>query len=466
MESAKLIADLTVFFVQTVKSIIEAVGKYGDEYDAASLEEFVAAQMRALGAVVLEYSWALRSREKGRPASVECSCGRRRVFKGRAERSIRTTLGPVNLTERFRYRCPACGAETVLGEELKGQGDFSELAERLLAYAGQAVGGMFAEARKTLKRMLGLDVAAKTVENVCLRRGGRVIAAEDRAVAAPHEVRPEDRPDRLVTGVDGAMIGRVDPAHRRRSSAKKGKVRGKGRLANFWKEVKTCVVYKIDAAGKAVGRKLYYATQAAHEAFGYRVATAAVRAGAELAREIVFIGDGAKWVWGLCEREFGRFRGKLVEVLDWYHAVEHLWDSGRAFFGEASDLLRPWVKAREGELYEGKTDAVIEALKCIAEKLGRPPEGADESDPRVILWRNVGYFEENASRMKYPEYRSRGIPMGSGVVESACRHVVAGRLKGPGMRWDEPGAEAILHLRTLELSGRWDAFWEADSAAA
>jgi hypothetical protein len=466
MESAKLIADLTVFFVQTVKSIIEAVGKYGDEYDAASLEEFVAAQMRALGAVVLEYSWALRWHERGRPSSVECSCGRRRVFKGRAERSIRTTLGPVNLTERFRYRCPACGAETVLGEELKGQGDFSELAERLLAYAGQAVGGMFAEARKTLKRMLGLDVAAKTVENVCLRRGGRVIAAEDRAVAAPHEVRPEDRPDRLVTGVDGAMIGRVDPAHRRRSSAKKGKVRGKGRLANFWKEVKTCVVYKIDAAGKAVGRKLYYATQAAHEAFGYRVATAAVRAGAELAREIVFIGDGAKWVWGLCEREFGRFRGKLVEVLDWYHAVEHLWDSGRAFFGEASDLLRPWVKAREGELYEGKTDAVIEALKCIAEKLGRPPEGADESDPRVILWRNMGYFEENASRMKYPEYRSRGIPMGSGVVESACRHVVAGRLKGPGMRWDEPGAEAILHLRTLELSGRWDAFWEADSAAA
>lgn len=295
MESAKLVADLTVFFIEVVKKIIEAVGKYGAEYDAASLEEFVAAQMRALGAVVFEYTWALRCREKGRPASVECSCGRRRVFKGRAERAIRTTLGEVNLTERLRYRCPACGRETVLGEEIKGQGDFSELAERLLAYAGQAVGGMFAEAAKTVKRMLGLEVAAKTVENVCLRRGGRVIAAEDRAVAAPHEVRPEDRPERLVTGVDGVLIGRVDPAHRKRSSAKKGKVEGKGKLANFWKEVKTCVVYGIDAAGKAVGRRLYYATQGAHDAFGCRVATAAARAGAELAREIVFIGDGAKW---------------------------------------------------------------------------------------------------------------------------------------------------------------------------
>jgi len=466
MESAKLIADLTVFFVQTVKSVIEAVGKYGVEYDAASLEEFVAAQMRALGAVVLEYTWALRSREKGRPASVECSCGRRRAFKGRAERSIRTTLGEVNLTERFRYRCPACGGETILGEELKGEGDFSELAERLLAYAGQAVGGMFAEAAKTVKRMLGFEVAPKTVQAICLRRGGRVIAAEDRAVAAPHEVRAEDRPDRLVTGVDGTMIGRVDPAHRRRRSAKKGKVRGKGKLANFWKEVKTCVVYGIDAAGRAVGRKLYYATQAAHDAFGCRVTTAAVRAGAELAREIVFIGDGAKWVWGLCEREFGRFRGKLVEVLDWYHAVEHLWEAGRAHFGEGSDLVTPWVKAREGELYEGKVEAVIAAIRTMAEERGRAPEGVHELDPRVVLWRNVGYFKENASRMKYPEYRSRGIPMGSGVVESACRHVVAGRLKGPGMRWDEPGAEAILHLRTLELSGRWDAFWERDRAAA
>jgi hypothetical protein len=128
--------------------------------------------------------------------------------------------------------------------------------------------------------------------------------------------------------------------------------------------------------------------------------------------------------------------------------------------------VTPWVKAREGELFDGKVGAVIAAVRAMAEEKGPAPEGADELDPRVVLWRNVGYFEENAARMNYPEYRSRGIPTGSGVVEAACRHVVAGRLKGPGMRWDEPGAEAILHLRTLELSGRWDAFWERDRAVA
>ena len=83
----------------------------------------------------------------------------------------------------------------------------------------------------------------------------------------------------------------------------------------------------------------------------------------------------------------------------------------------------------------------------------------------MILRRNVHYFEENACRMRYREYRARGMPMASGVVESACEHVVASRLKGPGMRWDEPGTEAILHLRCLDLNDRWDSFWEHSHAA-
>jgi len=461
MTSARLILDLTVFFAQTVKRIIEAVGKLGTEYDAASLEEHVREQTMALGAVVFEYCWALMCRERGRPASVECTCGRKRLFKGRAERTIRTTLGEMNLTERYRYRCPSCRGETILGDELRGEGGFSELAERLLAYAGQKVGGMFAEAKKTVKRFLGMEVSPQTIENVCLRRGRRVIAAQRRALTEPHLVEVEDRAERIVLGVDGVLVGRVDPAHRTRGSQEKGKVPGKGRLANFWKEVKTCVVYCVDAAGKAVGRKTYYATQSGHESFGHKLVTEAKRRGAGLARELIFIGDGAKWIWNLCAREFP----KAIQVLDWYHAVEHLWDVGRSYFGEKSDLVTGWVKAREGELYSGRVTSVIDALRAMADKVGRPLEGAGDLDPRVVLWRNVGYFEENACRMRYDEYRAKGIPLASGVVESACKHVVASRLKGPGMRWDEEGAEAVLHLRSLELNDRWDVFWEQNRAA-
>ena len=111
---------------------------------------------------------------------------------------------------------------------------------------------------------------------MCVRRAERVIASERRALIAPHEVKVEDSPERLVTGVDGAMVARVDPAHRRRASKKGGRVKGKGALANFWKEVKTCVTY-------AIGQKMYFATQADHEAFGDRVLTMVRRAGGEAA---------------------------------------------------------------------------------------------------------------------------------------------------------------------------------------
>ena len=84
--------------------------------------------------------------------------------------------------------------------------------------------------------------------------------------------------------------------------------------------MKTCVVYCVDAVGKAVGRKTYYATLSGHESFGHKIVTEAKRRGAELARELIFIGDGAKWIWNLCAREFP----KAIQVLDWYHALEHL----------------------------------------------------------------------------------------------------------------------------------------------
>ena len=106
----------------------------------------------------------------------------------------------------------------------------------------------------------------------------------------------------------------------------------------------------------------------------------------------MFIGDGAKWVWGLCEREYKRFGAKVVEVLDWYHAVEHLWEVARAYYGETSDLVTPWVKAREGELYNGAVQDVMSAIKAMAEQVGVAPEGAHELDRRVVLWRNVGYL--------------------------------------------------------------------------
>jgi 2-phosphoglycerate kinase len=104
----------------------------------------------------------------------------------------------------------------------------------------------------------------------------------------------------------------------------------------------------------------------------------------------------------------------------------------------------------------------------VARDLGAPDpklsEKARETDARWVAHRNVGYFEENRSRMDYPTYRARGLPIGSGVVESSCKHVVADRMKRTGMRWDEDGAESVLALRSLDLNHRWDSLWPGKEA--
>ena len=90
---------------------------------------------------------------------------------------------------------------------------------------------------------------------------------------------------------------------------------------------------------------------------------------------------------------------------------------------------------------------------------------AQACDPRWIAHRAVGYFEENRARMDYPRFRALNLCIGSGMVESSCKHVVGGRLKGPGMRWDEEGAEDLLALRCQDLNDRWDDLWPAKAAA-
>ena len=235
-------------------------------------------------------------------------------------------------------------------------------------------------------------------------------------------------------------------------------------MKHFFHEVKTLVIYEFNQQGEAL-RKTYQATQARVDEFRELVALEAQKRGAQTAEVLVFLGDGAAWIWKTAEEHFP----KAIQVLDWFHAMEHVWAVGRARFGNKEKELWAWVKAREKELWEGRVEAVIAAIRAVSQKMGTPLESLSENermkDPRWIAYRNIGYFEENRERMRYPEYRAQNLPIGSGVVESACKHVVANRCKRAGMRWDEEGAENILALRCWDLNGRWDEIWSAKHAA-
>jgi hypothetical protein len=466
MDSAIALADLMAFCAQMLKRIYEAVSKYGTEYDARSLEAFVEEQVKAFGAVILETAWRKRMKGQAIPRSRPCACGRVKHYVDRRPCTVRGVVGEMELDERHYYRCDQCGATEFVGDELRGTSEFTALAEERIALMGKD--GAYGGAANKLKRLGIIAVAGSTVRSVCLRLGRRLKAKWDGEAAQQYGtegVKTEGNEECLAIGVDGTMLGKVDVQHRRRRSRKTGrKVRGKGALRHFFQEVKTLVVFSFNKRGEAL-RKTFYATQERVDAFREKIVLEAHRRGASTARRLVFLGDGAAWIW----KTAGELFPKAIQVLDWYHAVEHLWAVGRARFGTDEKSLWAWMQEREKELWEGRVEEVLVAIRAASKALGAPdpklsPE-ARERDARWIVFRNIGYFEENRGRMDYPRYRAENLPIGSGVIESSCKHVVGDRLKRSGMRWDDEGAEDLLMLRCEDLNGRWDRLWPLKTPA-
>jgi hypothetical protein len=159
------------------------------------------------------------------------------------------------------------------------------------------------------------------------------------------------------------------------------------------------------------------------------------------------LGEGAPWIWNLSDMHFPG----IPQLLDFYHAAEHLHQTAAALWPEA--IANAWWHRRLDQLKAGELGNFFAALKLIAKR-------RETSDPALDPKRLLGYFEENRERLGYAEALRRKLPIGSGVVESAGRHIVQQRLKQSGMRWSLPGAQAVLNLRTRHRSGQFEQYWE------
>lgn len=163
--------------------------------------------------------------------------------------------------------------------------------------------------------------------------------------------------------------------------------------------------------------------------------------GVENAGELACLGDGAAWIWN----SFSLHYPDAVEILDYYHATEHLDDVAKAWYGEDSEKAKCWLEARECDLLSDCVEDVIRSIWSW-----HPTDDKAKEIRRVEL----GYFEKNKDRMLYASLQANGYHIGSGLVESACKTIVTQRLKQSGMRWSEPGAESMVHLRSYLMSDR------------
>jgi hypothetical protein len=174
----------------------------------------------------------------------------------------------------------------------------------------------------------------------------------------------------------------------------------------------------------------------------------AVKRGAEVAEEIIVLGDGASWIWNRITPMFPR--SKVTEVLDFYHASEYLWNAGPTVWAQGTPEAQRWGEEQCHALKHDGPGPVLEALRALAPATDSPPEP---------LAKAITYFENQAPRMEYPSYTQRRLQIGNGSAESAVKQVVGSRLNQAGMRWNPQHAEAVAHGRAAILSDRWDAFW-------
>ena len=187
-------------------------------------------------------------------------------------------------------------------------------------------------------------------------------------------------------------------------------------------------------------------------AFGPRLHAEAARRGLTRAEQVIVLGDGAPWIWTIAEQYFCA----AVQIVDLYHAREHLADLGKVLYGQTSDKAKEWTAARIEQLEAGQIDALTAALGRL-----RPTDPIANDELRKA----IAYFDTNAQRMLYAYFRRQGLFVGSGVVEAGCKTVIGQRLKQSGMRWTVRGANAIIALRCCDLSGRWEEFWQPRSVA-
>ena len=141
-------------------------------------------------------------------------------------------------------------------------------------------------------------------------------------------------------------------------------------------------------------------------------------------------------------------------ILDIIHASEYLWDTATALLGETSPARTPWVAARLDLVLAGQTRTVITQLTQDA----ADPRWTEQE--RKAIQRTIGYYERNQAYMRYDHYLAQGWPIGTGVVEGACGHLVKDRMEQAGMRWTQDGAQAMLDLRAVRINGDWDAYWQ------
>jgi hypothetical protein len=269
---------------------------------------------------------------------------------------------------------------------------------------------------------IGAEVQAQEEEWVAQSRDAVWLQAQDRLA---------ERPKRLYGSLDAA------------------KVHMRGEDDDPWRDLKVGAWFtttakppqKPEEDWKIEAENItYYGDVLEAKDFGTLLWATGCQRQAQVADELVFLGDGAEWIWNLVQEHFP----EAVQIVDWFHATEYIAPVANAAFTDKTNR-QAWSDQLRTDLWDGQLAEVIATFEHLTEH-----QRAGEAATKAVT-----YFTNNQQRMDYPTYRAQGYQIGSGTIESGCKQIVSQRLKVAGAIWDLDNAIQTAKARAALLSDQW-----------
>lgn len=409
-----------------------------EEAELESLEQELRHSLQEIGQKALGEMLSVQDK-KSHQALEKCNCGGRLKRTERRVAKILSVFGWINYRRGY-YHCSNCGRRTALLDEKQGlkPGQASPGMAKLMVLAGISVS--FSEASRQLKEYLLVSVSANTIRKETIAAGERQSEIEVQMQQRSEGEGLQQR-ERITEAeqIPEQLYGSIDGAH--------------APLVEGWREMKLLSWYHTESKyaaeqQRAAGMRYHSAISQAEE-FGQLLWASGVEYLADKARELIFVCDGAAWIWKLVEQYFP----DAVQIVDWYHACQYLYPIADAAFGSQAQDKEDWITETTDLLWKGKVTEVLTA--CL--EYQKYPSAQDAVDSAI------SYFTNNAHRMDYERFRKAGYLVGSGTIESACKQIVSLRLKRAGARWSKRGAVATAKARAAWLSGdnHWLALFSA-----
>ena len=438
--SATQMESLRTTLYRAVDGLLERLATgvlAGAEPTLEALERALLAELHTLGNEALGGLCAELA-PRYPPAQAPCGCGGTVCYQRQRTGQCKTLLGVIQL-KRAYYLCGDCHTGYCPLDRSLGlcAGGISGGLDALLALMGSEFS--YSHAVELVEQLSLVHVSAGRCRQATIALGECLAEQEEtvrQAVWEQGQEPPAPPPTQQGEPAGGMAL---DPLY----------VSADGVIVptreTGWREQCVGAVYTTNTSpGAEAGSSLrsqahsYVSELGSRPAFAQTLWLEAHRRGLEAAQRVVFVGDGAQWLWQSAEELFPA----AIQILDWYHAASYVWRAAQGLHPADEAMRIQWAEAHLTALWQSRTQAVIAHLEPLA---------ADSAPAREALH----YFTTNQSRMDYARYRALGLQVGSGAIESACKHVIQARIKQAGMRWCVRNVRTLGKLRARLKSNRW-----------